>query len=210
MQHFSLPRTSRASLLLAAFIAAPLISFGATEIITRANDAATVVTAGMTTPAQQQPNIDLGGFFATDRAPKGRATQAVIVMDIPGGFHVNANRPLGKYAVPTVVKIEAPDGVRVSPVTYPRAVVRRFKFSDEQLGVYEGRAVMRFNVTVPPNYGGDRVSLRTRIRYQSCSDDVCFQPATRDVQFDIPVASANEQVRRVNTALFGGGRRRRR
>ena len=207
MRHASSLRTTRASLLLVALIAVPLVCLGATEVITRANDATPVAATATTTLAQ--PNIDVGGFFATDRALKGRATQAALVMDIPGGFHVNANRPLGKYAVKTEVRVEAPDGVRVSPVTYPRAVVRRFKFSDEQLGVYEGRAVMRFNVTVPANYGGDRVQLRTRIRYQSCSDDVCFQPATRDVQFDIPVANSNEQVRRVNTALFGGGRRRR-
>lgn len=158
--------------------------------------------------SSMQPNINVGGFYATDRAQRGRTIQAAVVLDIPGGFHVNSNRPLGKYAVPTVLKIEAPNGVRVSPVSYPRSTVRRFKFSEEQLAVYEGRPVMRFNVTVPGNYSENGMTLRARVRFQSCNDDVCFPPATRDVEMSIPVVGANESVRRVNTGLFGGGSRR--
>ena len=46
-------------------------------------------------------------------------------MEIPGGYHVNANRPLGKYAIPTTVKIEAPKGVIVGPIVFPRALVQK-------------------------------------------------------------------------------------
>ncbi len=69
-----------------------------------------------------EPNIGVNGYYANDKAQRGRTVQAAIVMDIPGGYHVNANRPLGKYAIPTALKIEAPRGVTVGPVTYPRAI----------------------------------------------------------------------------------------
>lgn len=168
----------------------------------------TIATPTIIAPAPAQPNIDAGGFFATDKAQRGRAIQAAVVLDVPRGFHINANRPLGKYAVATVVRVEAPAGVRVSPVTYPRSIVRRFKFSDEQLAVYEGLVPMRFNVTVPANYNGDSLNMRARVKFQSCNDDVCFPPATRDIALNIPVVNSNEQVRRVNTKLFGDGGRR--
>src|SRR5258706_3420879 len=90
-----------------------------------------------------QPNIGVNGYFANDKAQRGRTVQAAIVIDIPGGYHVNANRPLGKYAIPTTLKIEAPRGVTVGFVSYPRAIVRKLKaVNNEPLAVYEGRAIL--------------------------------------------------------------------
>jgi DsbC/DsbD-like thiol-disulfide interchange protein len=165
-------------------------------------------TASSSILAPVQPNVGVGWFYATDKAQRGRTTQAAVVLDIPNGLHVNSNRPLGKYAVPTVLKVEAPNGVRVSPVIYPRSIVRRFKFSDEQLAVFEGRTVMRFNVTLPANYPQDAAQVRARVRFQSCTDEVCYPPVTRDVEMNIGVVGANDAVRRVNTSIFGGSARR--
>jgi DsbC/DsbD-like thiol-disulfide interchange protein len=157
-------------------------------------------------PAQSPPNIGLSGFFATDRAQRGRTVQAALLVDIPQGYHVNANRPLGKYAVPTVLRIEAPNGVKIGPVLYPRASVRKFSFSSESLAVYEGRIVLRFNVTVPANFEQGGTELRARLRYQSCTDDTCFQPETREITMPIGIVGANESVKRINGQVFGGRR----
>lgn len=158
--------------------------------------------------APVQPNIGVNGFFAADKAQRGRTIQAAIVMDIPEGFHVNSNRPLGKYAIPTVLKIDAPGGIRVGAVTYPRSALRTFSFSQERLAVYEGRAVLRFNVIIPANFEPGVIELRASVRYQSCSNDVCFQPVTRKVTMPIAVVGTNESVKRINGEFFGGGRRR--
>ena len=153
------------------------------------------------------PNIGVNGYYANDKAQCGRTVQAAIVMDIPGGYHVNANRPLGKYAIPTALKIEAPRGVTVGPVTYPRAIVRRLKAgNNEPLAVYEGRAVLRFKVTVPANYQGGELVLKARLRYQSCNDEVCFPPKNQDVDMGIGVVGPNDRVQRANGWVFGGRR----
>lgn len=149
-----------------------------------------------------QANIWVKGVFATDKAQRGKTLQAAVVMDIPEGYHVNSSKPLGKYAIPTSVEITAPDGVKVGPITYPRAIVRRFKFSEEQLAVYEGRAVMRFNVTVPADQALGAADLRVRLRYQSCTDEVCFAPATREVTMPIEIVNSNDPVKRVNATYF--------
>ena len=153
-----------------------------------------------------QPSISVNGFFATDKAQRGRVVQAAVVMEIPRDFHVNGNRPLGKYAVPTSLKIEAPGGIRVSPVSYPRATVRTFSFSQEKLAVFEGRVVMRFNVTIPSGFDQGVTELRVRLRYQSCTNEVCFPPQSRDITMPIAVVGANESVKRINGNIFGRGR----
>ncbi|MCP9493764.1 MAG: protein-disulfide reductase DsbD N-terminal domain-containing protein [Pyrinomonadaceae bacterium MAG19_C2-C3] len=152
--------------------------------------------------AQEAPRITHGGFYATDRVRRGGSVQAAVALDVPQGFHVNANKPLGKYSVPTVVSVTASEGVRVSPVTYPRGSVRAFKFTDEKLAVYEGRPVMRFTLTVPANFQGTRAVVRARVKFQSCNDEVCFPPTTRDMELPIDVVGAGEPVRPTNTAFF--------
>lgn len=157
-------------------------------------------------PAPMQANIGVNGFFSADKAQQGRVVQAAIVLDIPQGFHVNANRPLSKFAVATRLQVEAPGGIKVGAVTYPRSIVRRLKSSNnEQLAVYEGRAVMRFNITIPANQQVGVTELRARLKFQSCNDEVCFPPATREVTMPIAIVGANEPAKRINGRIFGGG-----
>lgn len=153
--------------------------------------------------AAAQPSIAVNGFFATDKAQRGRMVQAAVVMEIPRDFHVNGNKPLGKYAVPTTLKVEAGGGIRVGPVQYPRATVRSFSFSQEKLAVYEGRVIMRFNITVPSGYDQGVTELRVRLRYQSCTNEVCFPPQSREITMPIAVVGANDSVKRINGNIFG-------
>jgi DsbC/DsbD-like thiol-disulfide interchange protein len=152
-----------------------------------------------------QPNIEVKGYYANDKARRGGVVRAAIVMEIPSGYHVNANRPLGKYAIPTSLKIEAPKGVTVGPVTFPRAIVRKLKATNnESLAVYEGRAILRFNVTVPANYSEGWLNLKAHLRYQSCNDEVCFPPKNVEQDLGIGIVNATERVKGANGWVFGG------
>jgi DsbC/DsbD-like thiol-disulfide interchange protein len=165
------------------------------------------VPANLNAAPEPQPNIGVNGYYATDKAQRGRTVQAAIVIDIPGGYHVNANRPLGKYAIATTLKVEAPRGVTVSAVSYPRAIVRKLKAANnEPLAVYEGRAILRFNVIVPANYKDGEVNLKAKLRYQSCNDEVCFPPKNQDIDLRIGVVGPNDRVQRANGWVFGGRR----
>ena len=103
-------------------------------------------------------------------------------MEIPSGLHVQSNKPLDKYLVPTKLDIDAPQGVRVGGIIYPRPLMRKLKFSKNQVAVYEGRATIRFNVTVPASFNGNSAELKGRLRFQACNDEACFPPVTREVK----------------------------
>jgi DsbC/DsbD-like thiol-disulfide interchange protein len=154
---------------------------------------------------EPEPTIHFKGYYSSDKARRGTVVRVAVVLDIPDGYHVNANKPLGKYAIPTTVKIEAPDGVTVGLIAFPRAIVRKLKATNnESLAVYEGKAIMRFNLTVPANYGDGWLNLRASVRYQSCNDDVCFPPKNQQIDFGIGIVAANEPVQRANGWVFGG------
>lgn len=169
-------------------------------------------TAGSTSasPAAGPAQADVGvnGFYATNKAQQGRTVQAAIVLDIPPGFHVNANRVPNKFSVPTTVRIETPDGVRASAVTFPRAKVQKLGFSKEPLALFDGRAIMRFNVTFPANFQTGVTELKAKVRYQACNNEICYPPTTREITMPIAVVGPNEEVRPINRQFFGGGRRK--
>jgi DsbC/DsbD-like thiol-disulfide interchange protein len=163
-----------------------------------------------TAPEPQPSSIGVNGFFSVDPAQQGSTFQAAVVMDIPEGLHANSNQPGQKFLIPTTVKVSAPKGFRVTPVSYPRGASRRFKFSEQPLNVYEGRAVFRFNVSVPANHPLGVETVRVNVRFQSCNEEACFPPATRDLALRIAVVDRNTPSNRVNGQLFGGGGGRKR
>ncbi len=196
MRPISLVRTATLSLLLAALLLPP--AFTTTAAPAPAPPA----------PATQSDQVGINGFFSVDPAQQGSSFQAAIVMEIPRGMHVNSNRPLGKYAVPTTVKVDSPRGLRVTPVSYPRGAVRSFSFGGadaERLAVYEGRAIFRFSVSVPPGQPFGVETLRVNVRFQSCSDEVCYPPASRAVSLTVPVVGRDTPSTRINARYFGGG-----
>ena len=153
------------------------------------------------TPSRE-PNISVVGYFSTDKVQRGRPARVAIVIDIPRGYHINSNRPLETYLIATTVKVDPENGLRAGAVSYPRPLLRIFKFSKKQLSVYEGQVRLKFNVTIPANYSDDSAKVKARVRLQSCDDEVCFPPKNHDVSLKIDVVNANERVRATNGWAF--------
>ena len=135
------------------------------------------------TPTPQSSNdVRVYGGLTTDKIKKGRAVQATVTMEIPQGLHVQSNKPLDKFLVATKLDVETPPGMRVGPISYPRAVLRSLKFSKGKVAVFEGKTVIRFNITVPASYSGGSGDIKGKLRFQACNDDACFPPVTREVK----------------------------
>ena len=131
---------------------------------------------------QSASDVNVSGAVAPDKIKKGRSVRATVVMDIPHGLHVQSNKPLDKFLVPTKLDVETPSGMNVGPISYPRPVMRKLKFSKGNVAVYEGKAMIRFNVTVPANYSGGSGEIKGKLRFQACNDESCFPPVTREVK----------------------------
>jgi len=141
-----------------------------------------VLVLPVTLYAQTSGDVNVNGSISPDKVKKGRTVRASVVMDIPAGLHVQSSKPLDKFLVPTKLDVETPSGMKVGPVSYPRAVMRKLKFSKGAVAVYEGRATVRFNVTVPANYGGSSGEIKGKLRFQACNDEACFPPVIREVK----------------------------
>jgi len=131
---------------------------------------------------QSSTDVNVSGSIAPDKIKKGRVVRATVVMDIPSGLHVQSSKPLDKFLVATKLDVETPSGMKVGPISYPRALMRKLKFSKGMVAVYEGKSIVRFNVTVPANYSGGSGEIKGKLRFQACNDESCFPPVTREVK----------------------------
>lgn len=131
---------------------------------------------------QSSADVNVSGSLAPDKIKKGRVVRASVTMDIPAGLHVQSNKPLDKFLIATKLDVETPAGMKVGPISYPRALMRKLKFSKGMVAVYEGKSVVRFNVTVPAGYSGGSGEIKGKLRFQACDDESCFPPVTREVK----------------------------
>ena len=138
---------------------------------------AVILTGGVLLNANAQ---SVTGSIAGGTVTPGVASRATVVLNIPAGLHVNSNRPSSEYMIPTTVRASA-SGVKIGAVGYPRGRNRKFEFSEKSINVYEGRAVFGFNVTVPVNYRRSSVRVNVTVRYQACTNEVCYAPKTKQI-----------------------------
>ncbi|HEX6278531.1 MAG TPA: protein-disulfide reductase DsbD domain-containing protein [Pyrinomonadaceae bacterium] len=123
---------------------------------------------------------EVSGSISGGTVQKGKSARGTVVLSIPGGLHTNSNKPGNRYQIPTTVRLSSA-GARVSGPTYPRGVNRKFQFSDTVINVYEGTVRFPFTVTVPAGFRGNTVSVRAIVRYQACTDEVCYPPRNKEI-----------------------------
>ena len=120
------------------------------------------------------------GSIGKGTVERGESARGSIVLSIPDGLHVNSNRPASEYAIPTSLRVSG-RGVRITGPTYPRGKNRKFQFSENTINVYEGRVTFPFTVRVPSNFRGNTVRVNATVRYQACTDEVCYPPKSKQV-----------------------------
>ena len=121
------------------------------------------------------------GSIGKGTVERGKTARGSVVLNIPGGLHVNSSRPASEFAIATVVKVSGASGVRVTGLTYPKGKNRKFAFSENTINVYEGRVSFPFTVTVPTSFKGKTIRVTASVRYQACTDEVCYPPKTKNI-----------------------------
>ena len=143
--------------------------------------AATFAVMFVMTASAQSVSGSLG------KVTKGKPARATVYLTLPGGLHANSNRPNSEYAIPTTVRATSIRGVRIGAVSYPRGQNRKFGFSEAPINVYEGKVPFGFNVTVPATFKGQSVRVTVTVKYQACTNEVCYAPKSKTVTLNASV-----------------------
>jgi DsbC/DsbD-like thiol-disulfide interchange protein len=146
-------------------------------------------------------------YVSLQPVPRGRVFEIAVITKISPGFHVNAHEPLEDYLIPTRVLADLPPGVALVDTTYPRGVMRAFRFSKTQLRVYEGSFTVRMNLRADAAAPLGPKKIGLTVGYQACNQDACLPPTKVLLTADFEVAAANAVAHPSNAGIFSQSQR---
>ena len=153
---------------------------------------AMLVAAGCSRPAERATggNNEAGRIASADvvevtpqeaTIAAGESGELVVPIKIANGYHVNANPPSFSYLKATELQIPTANGVSVEFITYPDPLMKKFSFSDKELAVYEGEAVLKARLKADKSAQTGKHNLSAQLRVQACDDKVCYAPGVIDL-----------------------------
>jgi thiol:disulfide interchange protein DsbD len=141
-------------------------------------------------------------YVSLQPVPRGRVFEIAVVAKISPGFHVNAHEPSEEYLIPTRLLADLPPGIVLVDTTYPRGVMRAFRFSKTQLRVYEGSFTMRMNLRAEAGAPIGPKKIGLTVGYQACNQDACLPPTKVQVATGLEIASADAIAHPANASIF--------
>ena len=149
------------------------------------------------------PELALETVTATDAAHPGKPLRAAIAVTVPEGWHVNANKPLEDFLIPTAVTFDAsPDGLAISASVYPEPEEFKFAGSEDVLAVYGGTFYIGLTIDVPDSVAPGDYTLAGTLRYQACNDTQCWAPEKMAVTLPVTIVSAETPITHQHEGVF--------
>lgn len=113
---------------------------------------------------------------STDGAHAGTTFSAALTVRLKHGYHVNANKPLEEYLIPTVLTFDTPEGIHIKEIVYPEAVLVVTGGLTEPLAVYEEEFVIGIRLSVDEGVSVGEKTIEASMRYQACDEKACYRP----------------------------------
>ncbi|MHC4651972.1 MAG: cytochrome c biogenesis protein CcdA [Planctomycetota bacterium] len=158
-------------------------------------------------PASAQPGLvapDITWAFDSNAAHPGTTIHAAAEIQFPGKFHVQSNKPLDEFLIPTVLTVTPPEGFTVREVVYPAPVMFEVLGFDEPLAVFDQKFVIGVALEVGQAVEPGRYSINGTLGYQACDDKQCLMPTTMEMSADLEVVPASTRITRTDSPLFEG------
>jgi hypothetical protein len=149
--------------------------------------------------------VTLKTYTDRDVYAPGETARIAVEMRIDPRVHVNSNAPDDEFAIPTSLKwSEVPEGLQLSEVTWPKAQLKAFAFTDgERIPVFEGRPRAYLTATLPAGAEpGSTLRLKGSFRAQGCTHSACYAPQTDAVTVKLRVATPEDEPTAINESKF--------
>jgi hypothetical protein len=101
------------------------------------------------------------------------------------GLHVNSDKPKDEFIIP--LKLTWTPGTLdvVNPIEYPKP--EQVKVGQQDLLVFTGTFPIKTTFRAPTSAQSGSTTLVGKLRYQACSSDMCFRPATLDIKLPVVI-----------------------
>jgi thiol:disulfide interchange protein DsbD len=132
----------------------------------------------------------------------GSTGYIAITAEVAEGWHLNSNKPLETYLIPTVLEVRAPAGVEVVRILYPEPVLKKLQISEGNMSLYDGVVAFGAIVRIGDGVAPGRYPVTATLRYQGCNDFTCVEPAGLTVEDTLRVGTLDESVEQISPEIF--------
>jgi len=146
--------------------------------------------------------VEAKGLISRDAVRPGETFMVAAVLKVQAGYHINDNAPLDEFMIPTALAVADDPGFEVVEVYYPRGRRARFSYSETELVVYEGEAVLGILLKAKPGLAAGPRVLKCTLSYQACNNESCLPPKELAFEVAVPVAVSGQGTD-VHPEIFG-------
>jgi hypothetical protein len=128
-------------------------------------------------------------------APVGKVqvragSSATVDLDFRIGseFHVNSNKPKSELLIPTTLRLDASDPIKIVAVNYPPGNDMSFPFAPtEKLSVYSGDFTITTVIKASSKATNGTYPVSGELHFQACDRSACYPPKSIPVKFEVTV-----------------------
>jgi len=131
--------------------------------------------------------VGVRAFAPGKPVPAGGEAELTIELQIARSYHINSNRPLQDYLIPTSVEFDPSPGVTFDEAIFPEALVKKLPVSDTPMSVYERTVKITAAIRLEENFAHKEVIVQGRVRSQACDSNSCLPPVWTPFSVMAPV-----------------------
>ena len=145
--------------------------------------------------------VEVKSVLARDAVRPGETFKAAVILKVQAGYHINDNAPLDEFLFPTSVSIEDGPEFEVVEIYYPAGRRARYSYSETELVVYDGEAVLGVLLKAKDGLAPGAKTLKAILSYQACDNTSCLPP--KELVFEIAVPVAKTGGADIHPEIFG-------
>jgi thiol:disulfide interchange protein DsbD len=132
--------------------------------------------------------VEVKSVLSRDAIRPGETFKAAVILKVQAGYHINDNAPLDEFMFPTSITVEDSPEFEVVEICYPTGRRARFSYSETELVVYDGQAVLGILLRAKDGLAPGARTIKANLSYQACDNSSCLPPKELPFTLSIPVA----------------------
>jgi Disulphide bond corrector protein DsbC len=146
-----------------------------------------LLTSSTVLAQMQRPVIQVSALPAEASVNAGDTVSVKVSVRLPPDVHVQADKPRDPSVLPTALTFTQTGGTTVEKIVYPAATDLVQSGRAEALSVFGGNLTIEARLAVPKSEPSGERQISATLRYQACTEAVCFPPARATVQWTLTV-----------------------
>ena len=137
-----------------------------------------------------------------DKLERGGKCPIAVQLTVDKQWHINANPSKPDFLVPTTLKINSKQKVKMTRVKYPEHELMAVPGEAEPYHVYGNTVTVYALLEIDATETAEAGELEIRIDFQACNKDTCMPPDKILLKGKLPLANPGDPIKQINEDKF--------